>query len=109
MLPATMSPPALKGLAIATTLLLAGCRGRGSEPAGGSLERDAAILTARTLGLAYLRSEQRAQAETARSKIHALAPDQALGHAHLGPAHLRVRRDAVADRAARQAAALDPA
>src|SRR2546430_11297134 len=75
MLPATMSPPALKGLAIATTLLLAGCRGRGSEPAGGSLQRDAAILTARTPGPAYLRGPQPAQAATAVSKIVALAPD----------------------------------
>jgi len=109
MLPATMSPPALKGLAIATTLLLAGCRGRGSEPAGGSLERDAAILTARTLGLAYLRSEQLAQAETAFSKIVALAPDQALGYANLGLVHLRLGRYDVAEREIRRAAARDTA
>src|SRR2546430_787819 len=109
MLPATMSPPALKGVAIATTLLLAGCRGRGSEPAGGSLERDAAILTARTLGLAYLRSEQLAQAETAFSKIVALAPDQALGYANLGLVHLRLGRYDVAEREIRRAAARDTA
>src|SRR2546429_544700 len=109
MLPATMSPPALKGLAIATTLLLAGCRGRGSEPAGGSLERDAAILTARTLGLAYLQSEQLAQAETAFSKIVALAPDQALGYANLGLVHLRLGRYDVAEREIRRAAARDTA
>src|SRR5438552_18546306 len=109
MLPATMSPPALKGLAIATTLLLAGCRGRGSEPAGGSLERDAAILTARTLGLAYLRSQQFAQAETAFAKIVALAPDQALGYANLGLVHLRLGRYDAAEREIRRAAALDTA
>src|SRR5881392_4486373 len=62
-------------LAVVAPLLLVACRGR--EPAGG-LERDAAILTARTLGLAYLRSQQFAQAETAFAKIVALAPDQAL-------------------------------
>src|SRR5207244_10021958 len=66
-------------------------------------------LTARTLGLAYLRSEQLAQAETAFSKIVALAPDQALGYANLGLVHLRLGRYDVAEREIRRAAALDTA
>ena len=83
----------LTSLGIAATLLLGGCRGR--EPARGEgegLERDAAILAARTLGLAYLRSEQLGQAETAFRKIVALAPDQALGYANLGLVQLRQGR-----------------
>ena len=108
MLPPSMIPNALKCLGMATTLLLVGCRGR--EPAqGGGLERDAAILTARTLGLAYLRSQQFAQAETAFAKIVALAPDQALGYANLGLAHLRLGRYDLAEQEIRRAAALDTA
>src|SRR5438552_17073183 len=106
MLPASMIPNALKCLGVATTLLLVDCRG--PEPAS-SLERDAAILTARTLGLAYLRSQQFAQAETAFAKIVALAPDQALGYANLGLVHLRLGRYDVAEREIRRAAALDTA
>jgi len=106
MLPASMIPNALKCLGVATTLLLVDCRGR--EPAS-SLERDAAILTARTLGLAYLRSQQFAQAETAFAKIVALAPDQALGYANLGLVHLRLGRYDAAEREIRRAAALDTA
>src|SRR5689334_12641678 len=107
MLPASMIPNTLKCLGVATTLLLVGCRGR--EPAPGGLERDAAILSARTLGLAYLRSQQFAQAETAFSKIVALAPDQALGYANLGLAHLRLGRYDLAEQEIRRAAALDTA
>jgi len=95
----------MKRLVVAMVLLLA-CRGR--EPAVG-LERDAAILTARTLGLAYLRSQQFAQAETAFAKIVVLAPDQALGYANLGLVHLRVGRYDAAERDIRRAAALDTA
>jgi len=98
---------ALTSLGVAATLLLVGCRGR--EPAGGGLERDAAILAARTLGLAYLRSEQLAQAETAFRKIVALAPDQALGYANLGLVHLRQGRYDAAEQQIRRAAALDTA
>src|SRR5438309_3320607 len=101
-----MIPNALKCLSVATTLLLVDCRGR--EPAS-SLERDAAILTARTLGLAYLRSQQFAQAETAFAKIVALAPDQALGYANLGLVHLRLGRYDRAEQEIRRAAALDTA
>src|SRR5213082_1909909 len=106
MLRASMIRRSQNLLAVVAPLLLVACRGR--EPAGG-LERDAAILTARTLGLAYLRSEQLAQAETAFSKIVALAPDQALGYANLGLVHLRLGRYDVAEREIRRAAALDTA
>src|SRR6266540_909689 len=89
---------------VAATLILLGCRGR--EPAQG-VERDAAILAARTLGLAYLQSDQLAQAESSFSRIVALAPDQALGYANLGLVHLRQGRYREAETAIRRAAALD--
>src|SRR5204863_305489 len=63
----------------------------------------------RTLGLAYLRSQQFAQAETAFRKIVALAPDQALGYANLGLVQLRQGRYVEAEREIRRAAALDTA
>src|SRR5436309_2173649 len=112
MLLASMIGNALTRLGVVAMLLLIACRGR--EPArgervGGGLERDAAILAARTLGLAYLRSEQLAQAETAFRKIVALAPDQALGFANLGLVQLRQGRYDEAEREIRRAAALDTA
>src|SRR5947207_4004975 len=106
MLRASMIRRSQNLLAVVAPLLVVACRGR--EPAGG-LERDAASLTARTLGLAYLRSQQFAQAETAFAKIVALAPDQALGYANLGLVHLRLGRYDVAEREIRRAAALDTA
>src|SRR5437870_9856028 len=112
MLLASMIGNALTRLGVVAMLLLIACRGR--EPArgegvGGGLERDAAILAARTLGLAYLRSEQLAQAETAFRKIVALAPDQALGYANLGLVHLRQGRYDAAEQQIRRAVALDTA
>ena len=91
---------------VLTTLVLLGCQG--GEPAPG-VERDAAILTARTLGLAYLQKDQLDEAETAFRRVVALAPDQALGHANLGLVLLRQGRYRDAERTIRRAAALDTA
>src|SRR3989442_240775 len=96
----------MKRLAIVVALLLVGCRGR--EPAAG-IERDAAILTARTLGLAYLQRDQLAEAETSFRRIVALAPDQALGYANVGLVQLRQGRYREAETEIRRAAALDTA
>src|SRR5437773_6737405 len=95
----------MKRLVVAT-LLLVGCRGR-EAPQG--LERDSAILTARTVGLAYLQSDQLAPAESSFRRIVALAPDQALGHANLGLVLLRQGRYRDAEDEIRRAAALDTA
>ena len=97
----------MKRLVVAT-LLLVGCRGR-EAPQGGGLERDSAILTARTVGLAYLQSDQLAPAESSFRRIVALAPDQALGHANLGLVLLRQGRYRDAEDEIRRAAALDTA
>src|SRR5881396_1794365 len=95
----------MKRLVVAT-LLLVGCRGR-EAPQG--LERDSAILTARTVGLAYLQSDQLAPAESSFRRIVSLAPDQALGHANLGLVLLRQGRYREAEGEIRRAAALDTA
>src|SRR2546426_3707905 len=104
MLQASMIRNALQHLGVVAALLLAGCRGREPAP-GGALERDAAILAARTLGLAYLQKNQLAQAETSFRRIVALAPDQALGYANLGLVQLRQGRYREAETAILRAAA----
>src|SRR5438094_674695 len=108
MLQASMIRTALKHLGVVAALLLGGCLGREPAP-GGALERDAAILAARTLGLAYLQKNQLAQAETSFRRIVAFAPDQALGYANLGLVQLRQGRYREAETAIRRAAALDTA
>jgi Tfp pilus assembly protein PilF len=85
-------------------LLFAGCRGR--EPAQGPSD---SIITARTLGLAYLRDGQLAQAESAFQKVIGMAPAQALGYANLGLVYLRAGRYNDAERQMRKAAGLDTA
>jgi tetratricopeptide (TPR) repeat protein len=91
-------------LGVIAMLLFAGCRGR--EPAQGPSD---SIITARTLGLAYLRDGQLAQAESAFQKVIDMAPGQALGYANLGLVHLRQGRYKDAEREIRRAAGLDTA
>jgi tetratricopeptide (TPR) repeat protein len=98
-----MSPVANLSLGVALVLIVAGCRG----PQRTSESQSSAILTARTLGLAYLESGQLAQAESAFRKVVALAPDQPLGHANLGLVHLRQGRYRDAEAEIRRAARLD--
>lgn len=85
--------------------LLVGCRGR--EPAQGAPSD--AVITARTLGLAYLRDGQLAQAESAFQKVIDMAPGQALGYANLGLVQLRQGRYKEAEREIRRAAGTDTA
>ena len=92
-------------LGVIAMLLFAGCRGR--EPAQGT--PGDAIITARTLGLAYLRDGQLAQAESAFQKVIDMAPGQALGYANLGLVHLRQGRYKDAEREIHRAAGLDTA
>ncbi|HKE88749.1 MAG TPA: FG-GAP-like repeat-containing protein, partial [Gemmatimonadales bacterium] len=94
----------MKRLAVIAALLAA-CRGR--EPAQGTPSD--AIITARTLGLAYLRDGQLAQAESAFQKVIDMAPGQALGYANLGLVQLRQGRYTDAEREIKKAAGLDTA
>jgi len=69
---------------------------RYSSPAVGSSERSAAdagtILTARTLGLAYLEENRLEDAQAEFTKLIRLAPDEPSGHANLGLVYLRLGR-----------------
>ena len=95
----------LKRLGLVAGLLLAGCRGH--QPA--QSQPSDAVITARTLGLAYLRDGQLAPAESAFQKVIDMAPGQALGHANLGVVYLRQGRYQDAEREIRKAAGLDTA
>src|SRR2546426_1093777 len=65
-----------------------GChKGREQNPADAG-----AILTARTLGLAYLEDNRLEDAETEFKKVIQLAPDEPSGHANLGLVDLRMGR-----------------
>ena len=95
----------MKRFIVVATFLFAACRGH--EPAQ-ELPSDA-VITARTLGLAYLRDGQLVQAESAFRKVIDMAPGQALGYANLGLVHMRQGRYKDAERELRRAAGLDTA
>jgi tetratricopeptide (TPR) repeat protein len=67
-----------------------------------------AILTARTLGLAYLEENRLEDAETEFTKLIRLAPEEPSGHANLGLVYLRLGRYEDAARAIARAGALAP-
>src|SRR5215831_11683754 len=95
----------MKRLVLLAGVVLAGCRNH--QPAQGPPSE--AVITARTLGLAYLRDGQLAQAESAFQKVIAMAPGQALGYANLGLVYLRQGRYTDAEREIKKAAGLDTA
>jgi tetratricopeptide (TPR) repeat protein len=65
------------------------------------------LVTARTLGLAYLQTDQLAEAEAQFKRVIALAPTEALGHANLALTYLRGGRLQEAEAEAVKARALD--
>ena len=67
-----------------------------------------AILTARTLGLAYLDENRLEDAEQEFIKLIRLAPDEPSGHANLGLVYLRLGRYQDAERAIDRAVRLAP-
>ncbi len=86
----------LAGLAIAC-----GRQDRGAADPG-------AILTARTLGLAYVEENRLAEAEEEFVKLTRLAPEEPSGHANLGLVYLRLGRYQDAERAIERAVSLAP-
>ncbi len=67
---------------------LMGC----AESAEERRQRTTDIVTARTVGLAYLEENKLAEAEAEFLKLIELAPDEALGYADLGLVYLRLSR-----------------
>ncbi|MEX2156820.1 MAG: FG-GAP-like repeat-containing protein [Gemmatimonadales bacterium] len=84
-------------------ILVIGCgkRDRSSADAG-------TILTARTLGLAYLDENRLEEAEAEFQKLIQLAPDEPSGHANLGVVYMRLGRYQDASRSIDRAATLAP-
>ncbi len=65
------------------------------------------LVTSRTLGLAYLQTDQLEEAEAEFRKVISLAPDEALGYANLALTLLRGGRLPEAEEQARRARTLD--
>lgn len=105
--PARAGRPLLRWLAgvalvAAGSLLVTSC-GEG-QPEASSSE----IVTARTLGLAYLEEFQLDKAEEQFRKLVEMVPDEALGHANLGLVYLRTGRLDAAEEHLRRALELAP-
>jgi tetratricopeptide (TPR) repeat protein len=84
-------------------VLLLGCCKQPPKPADAG-----AVLTARTLGLAYLDENRLDEAEAEFKKLIRLAPDEAAGPANLGVVYLRLGRYPDATRSIDRAVALAP-
>jgi Tfp pilus assembly protein PilF len=100
---------------IHTIILLAGalaCLGNGCEKRKAEDPKKlTAIISARTLGLAYLEENKLSEAEAEFRKLIAMAPKEALGYANLGLVHLRRGEYAEAETQIRKAlkiASTDP-
>ncbi len=91
------------GALLPLAALMLGCKGREQSPADAG-----AILTARTLGLAYLEENRLPEAEQEFAKLIRLAPDEPSGHANLGLVYLRLGRYPDADREVARAVKLAP-
>ena len=96
------SPRRLLGIVLAAVLAaaIAGCT-------RDTADRTGSVVTARTLGLAYLQLDRLDSAELHFSKVVALAPDEPLGYANLGITYLRGGRLPEAETQALKARALD--
>ena len=92
---------AFTAIAVVAAAISAGC-GRGDV-----VDNAGTLVTSRTLGLAYLQTDQLAEAEAEFKKVIALAPDEALGHANLALVYLRLDRLADAEASALKARSLD--
>lgn len=92
-------------LALAAAAIAVGCGETGS---GTEEELSSDMLTARSLGLAYLEENRLDEAEEQFLTLVELAPDEALGHANLGVVHLRRGEYRAAEEAIRRALEIRP-
>jgi tetratricopeptide (TPR) repeat protein len=83
---------------------MCGCGGEEMDPA----QRATEIITARSVGIAYLEENRLPEAETEFLKLIELAPDEHLGYANLGLVYLRMNRYAEAEEQLDEALSLQP-
>ena len=100
-----MARPSIRAIGALAPLvaLMLGCGKRERSPADVGT-----ILTARTLGLAYLDENRLDEAEAEFKKLIRLAPDEPSGHANLGIVYLRLGRYQDATREIDRAVGLAP-
>ena len=94
-------------LFVVTTLLITlftGCRNSGEK----STQKSTDLITARTLGLAYLEEFKLEEAEKEFLKFIDLAPDDKFGYANLGLTYLRMANYPDAEKALAKAIKIDP-
>ena len=84
-------------------LVITGCRQKDGQDGGRSDE----IITARTLGLAYLEENKLEEARLEFLKVVDLDPDEVLGYANLGIVYLRMGEYSEAEKWLQKALKLD--
>ena len=84
-------PIALLLLLVSLTFSCRDGRGRGDADQGSQAISEQ-VITARTLGLAFLEENKLEEAETQFLELIKLAPDEAIGYANLGLVYLRMGR-----------------
>jgi len=94
-------------LFVVTTLLIsliAGCRNSGEK----STQKSTDLITAKTLGLAYLEEFELEEAEKEFLKFIDLAPNDKFGYANLGLTYLRMAKYPEAEKELARAIKIDP-
>jgi hypothetical protein len=94
-------------LFVVTTLLISlfpGCRNSGEK----STQKSTDLITAKTLGLAYLEEFKLEEAENEFLKFIDLAPDDKFGYANLGLTYLRMANYPEAEKELTRAIKIDP-
>jgi tetratricopeptide (TPR) repeat protein len=104
---------------MALLLLAAGCdlkrtgregisSGRSEEPDSADVARSKAVISHRTLGLAYLEENNLEAAEAEFQQLIQLAPQEALGYANLGIVYMRMGRYEEAEENLKRAVEISP-
>ncbi|MEZ5071614.1 MAG: FG-GAP-like repeat-containing protein [Bacteroidales bacterium] len=97
----------LASILLAGTLLLAGLSGCKQTPQSNESKAET-LISAKTLGLAYLEENKLEEAEAEFQKIIDLSPDDVMGYANLGVVYLRMGSFGDAETQLRKAIKLQP-